>query len=521
MYHTAIRPANDNELPRTIGERPIADARDFSQLPLHTTVSSGIQTNFTQSCPFSPQRCPFGGACHTCPPRIQSTQSVGMQRKAINNDALSEVPPIVHDVLRSPGQPLDAWTRALLESGFAHDFSKVRVHTDTKAAESANAVNALAYTVGSEVAFASGAYAPTTCSGLRLLAHELAHTMQQRLAGLAQPPQQICLANGSYEAEADRVSQQAMEGGFSQSQNLHALASQGLQRQERPSQPPPLIPQIPIPVFDELDPFVIVPDIPGVPEVLRGQQVKLSTLRSALEVLRGNLPITSTGGTDICTQLLPGYETAPSGEVAGLCCPRFRRERDKCCHPRNIGQLSYRCCTADEVIINNKCIRPRRAVAPPAPAQVEETPTLPRLKLRWPQISFGSIQSDTIDHFALNSDRLPIGATAKLDRLAGQLALYTEAEVHIEGHTDSSYTDTYNQQLSERRAQVVRNALVQRGIEANRLIVTGFGESQLLFPEETTEEEKSRNRRVEVWFYIAPTSGLGEQLRLQPPSISQ
>jgi hypothetical protein len=77
------------------------------------------------------------------------------------------------------GQALDSTTRALLEPRFACDFSQVRVHSDNQAAESARAVNALAYTVGSHVVFGSGQYAPETERGRRLLAHELVHTLQQ------------------------------------------------------------------------------------------------------------------------------------------------------------------------------------------------------------------------------------------------------------------------------------------------------------------------------------------------------
>ena len=92
----------------------------------------------------------------------------------------SGAPPIVQDVLRSPGQPLDAATRAFMEPRFGHDFSQVRVHADTKAADSARAVNALAYTVGRDIVFGAGQYAPGTSEGKRLLGHELVHTAQQR-----------------------------------------------------------------------------------------------------------------------------------------------------------------------------------------------------------------------------------------------------------------------------------------------------------------------------------------------------
>jgi len=81
--------------------------------------------------------------------------------------------------LRSSGQPLDSATRTYMESRFGQDFSQVRVHTDTKAAESAKAVNALAYTIGRNVVFGAGQYTPQTISGKQLLGHELAHVMQQ------------------------------------------------------------------------------------------------------------------------------------------------------------------------------------------------------------------------------------------------------------------------------------------------------------------------------------------------------
>src|SRR6185369_18043496 len=65
------------------------------------------------------------------------------------------------------------------EPRFVHDFSRVRVHTDARAAESARAVNALAYTVGRDVVFGDGQYAPGTSGGRHTLAHELTHVLQQ------------------------------------------------------------------------------------------------------------------------------------------------------------------------------------------------------------------------------------------------------------------------------------------------------------------------------------------------------
>jgi Domain of unknown function (DUF4157) len=79
----------------------------------------------------------------------------------------------------SPGKPLPAATREHLEPAFGQDFSGVRVHTDGAAAQAAEAVRARAYTIGRDIVFGAGQYAPGTAEGDRLLAHELTHTIQQ------------------------------------------------------------------------------------------------------------------------------------------------------------------------------------------------------------------------------------------------------------------------------------------------------------------------------------------------------
>ena len=105
-------------------------------------------------------------------------------QRTIGNQAVEKS---VRSAVRTPGQPLDVATRALMESHFGQDLGDVRVHTDAHAAESAAAIGANAYTVGHEVVFGAGEYAPKTTEGRALLAHELAHTIQQRDPG-APPP---------------------------------------------------------------------------------------------------------------------------------------------------------------------------------------------------------------------------------------------------------------------------------------------------------------------------------------------
>ncbi len=102
-----------------------------------------------------------------------------VQRKVDSQAIGNTTPPIVHDVLNSPGQPLDPSPRQFMEFRFGHDFSKVRVHTDARATESARAVNALAYMVGEDVVFGTGQYRPRANLGQKLLAPELTHVQQQ------------------------------------------------------------------------------------------------------------------------------------------------------------------------------------------------------------------------------------------------------------------------------------------------------------------------------------------------------
>jgi hypothetical protein len=188
--------------------------------PTPTPLSKGILQD----------RCACGGVpgptgeCAGC-----RKERLGLQRRAASLSAVPSVPSVVHDVLRSPGRPLDAQTRAFMEPRFGHDFGRVRVrsvapamsgsvvshpedesereadrvadavlgdpqgsepgaaydfgqvrvHTDAKAAESAAALGALAYTVGPDVVFDAGRYEPETAAGRELLAHELTHVVQQ------------------------------------------------------------------------------------------------------------------------------------------------------------------------------------------------------------------------------------------------------------------------------------------------------------------------------------------------------
>jgi Domain of unknown function (DUF4157) len=102
-----------------------------------------------------------------------------LQRSAVGHSPPLTASAIVGEGLDSSGHPLDTETRSFMESRFGHSFAHVRVHNNTQASLSADAVGAYAYTVGRDIVFRSGAYAPATDAGRRLLAHELTHVVQQ------------------------------------------------------------------------------------------------------------------------------------------------------------------------------------------------------------------------------------------------------------------------------------------------------------------------------------------------------
>lgn len=118
------------------------------------------------------------------PPHIQASPRAAMHRRcpasAAKEQARGDAAGLVDRATRGGGQPLDAPTRAWMESRFGRDFGAVRAHSGGQAAGSAHALQALAYTVGNDIVFGLGQYAPHTKSGQRLLAHELAHVVQQR-----------------------------------------------------------------------------------------------------------------------------------------------------------------------------------------------------------------------------------------------------------------------------------------------------------------------------------------------------
>lgn len=130
---------------------------------------------------------------------LQRTKTIQAKHDQASNQVQKSVSPLAGKVLRSSGQPLDTQTRAFMEPRFGKSFDHVRVHSDARAAESARRYRALAYTAGRDVVFGKGQYQPSTKEGKKLLAHELAHVIQQGNRGLR-------LSRKGYEGHGDNLS---------------------------------------------------------------------------------------------------------------------------------------------------------------------------------------------------------------------------------------------------------------------------------------------------------------------------
>ena len=177
-------------------------------------MTAAFQVQAETAKPFAPVRpgllqrkCACGGSpgldgeCEEC-------RATRIQRKpAYSTGSDAAAPPIVDDVLRSPGQPLDTETRAFMESRLGHRFGDVRIHTDARAERSAQAVNAVAYTVGQDIVFGPGQYAPHSARGRELLAHELVHAVQQSVYAGGSGPLSVGPVDDAHEREADAAAQ--------------------------------------------------------------------------------------------------------------------------------------------------------------------------------------------------------------------------------------------------------------------------------------------------------------------------
>ncbi len=380
-----------------------------------------------------------GGECAEC----RAKREAGLQRRAVTPAAPASAPPIVHDVLRGPGRPLDPAARSFLEPRFGHDFSRVRVHSDAPAAESARAVNALAYTVGHDVVFGAGQYAPGAPGGMRLLAHELTHVVQQ--------------SGGA----ARSVQRQGLGGPLDLKPDV-CVTPPGLGK---------MCGQKAADVCKE------TPGIPG-----------CNIICKAFDC--GKPPGSKT-------QCPPGWRGATSKDFAGQCCLGGIDNAQSCCASDRIGALDFppRCCGPNEDAIAGHCKKreappdlclpgqktllgeccvlplvpkgaacgpPDAPVPPPAPKPAATAPAAIDISFRLDRPSSGEGAGKL-------ADATTPGGKAQFDTLVTALKADSRLKVMLVGHASPEGADDYNFELAARRARMVAEALKGAGIPSTQV----------------------------------------------------
>lgn len=441
-----------------------------------------------------------------------------LQRAAVHPGPYS-VPPIVHEVLRLPGRPLDPATRAFMEPRFGYDFSRVplqaaatalqtrltinqpgdryeqeanrlveqvmgmpvptgrdqeslgagydfsqvRVHTGAEAAESARAVNALAYTVGRDIVFGAGQYAPASARGQRLLAHELAHVVQQ---------------TGGVNGAASLVDNPA------------------LQRQDDPLPPPGPEPEAECKLDILKGEVECCAPVPIVGRICAPDPITLKKkIKEVLKDLGKSSP-------DLCRGF-PGFKPGGSRDFKGQCC-RGIESKENCCPPDRIavGPTGASCCKDNEVVSNGQCVKssslPSTPLCPPErrtplgqcciPPMISDGvkcvfPTLPPIKPPPPKSGITVVgikqvyfNKDTPQPRFNPSSSYAASVTSAgkqaFDQIVDQMKKQPALQVRLEGHASiekPSSDPDYNQRLTDRRVRLIASELQKRGIDASRI----------------------------------------------------
>jgi len=359
----------------------------------------------------------------------------------------------------SGGEPLPTSVRSYFEPRFGHDFTSVRIHTGGIAADTAKQVQAKAFTFGHHIVFGEGHYRPETDAGRHLLAHELTHVIQQR-------------------------------GGN----------SPNLQRQPESSSPSLTEPNLGSLTF-RLREDGQIEIVAGAPEAPVAGSLGIGARRQPdgrwmpvfgrnpatttesyswpeiLDLVRGSIGATPV---PVSPGLLPPNPLTPPSSISGL----------------------------------------PGGLAPPTLTPPRIGPTLPPLTLGEPRLDIRRAQREILDNFAFDQSALTQTHLQTLDRIAFRLRMDNVRLVLITGHTDTTGSEAYNESLARRRAEAVRDALVERGVEASRLVIETSGEMEPAVSPERSEADRARNRRVELFWLRSGATTLRYRLGiggLTPP----
>jgi Domain of unknown function (DUF4157) len=435
-------------------------------------------------------RTSASGPCAAC-----VEEDAQLARKATHAPAPGLAPPIVHEVLASPGRPLEAATRARMESRFGHDFSGVRVHTNATAARSADAIAADAWTVGRDIGFASGRYNPGTRLGDALLAHELAHVVQQgqrreSTGELKVDPSALAEREAEQHADAVMHAQRPHAGTYRQS----LMRQPTDPRPEPPRNVGPPVSEVPKPPICS---FVWkngrfywkcegVPGIGSTPDIPLDPRDIPREVREKLGGLGKPPDSAAPPGSSSPIQVWPPPPTAglPARWLETLC---QRDPRSPLCLP----------------------LAPRGFVAPPSGVATRPT---------------GPLWTDNVtfefDQPSAGGRGIAAGVTAEGSKAIEDVVFWLNNDpslrVRLIGHTSSEGDSAHNLELSRRRVRFVQERLRASGLAdriADPLLSDGQeGGCETLGPglwacgEQKTDKEAARpeDRKVEATIIRSP-----------------
>jgi hypothetical protein len=363
----------------------------------------------------------------------------GVQRKAEGPAAATPAPA---QPLAGGGQPLPRGLRTFFEPRLGADLAPVRVHTDGQAAQSAQDFHARAYTFGSHVVFGAGQFQPASSAGQRLLAHELAHVVQQSgrsgrwCSGRSDP----CVRRAGY-----------LRGHSRRGTGVRLGREEGLQSARDPR----------------------------------------------LQAICKRLGCSSRKEKTSCP---PGWRAAGSKDFEGQCCRGSIDNAQDCCPPARIAMMDFRCCGPGETVVGNRCKKsappPEKKDCPPERqawgGRCCEPPLVPegfackepgkepkKDKPPKPSTVLGDVlRMEFRTRRRAGTTRPAATAPASADSQASLerlvLALKSDAslKVQLSGHASiekPASDPDYNERLSERRVRLILSELEKRGIAASRV----------------------------------------------------
>lgn len=522
--------------------------------PAPTPSSTPVRTNLLQ------RKCACGGTpgpdgeCAGC-----RRKRLALQRGSTERTTPSAVPPIVHDALRSPGRPLDTATRTFMQGGFGYDLSRVRVHTDEKAAESARAVGAAAYTIGRDVVFGTEQYQPGTSAGRRLLAHELTHVTQQADSRpgsgdnlTVEAPDSGCEREA--EANAARIS-------MGQCPLASTSSAMGVLQRQPEQEEAPIDRERGVRVVPRLQPDLI--DLSF--EALRGRHRITATggLSDPLNLLGVSfLPIVpsqltfSLGYDNRCnaafqSALVSLQQTQQAGgpiidfgrnpwQVGVL--GSFRSGSVRFDADGTIGFVGNRfdsvlftltIATGVSTAVPPECTptprptTPTEDVPPPTPGERTTDTGRPGEEPRptpEPSPQPSELPTYTL-YFFYDTTVLRPESNPTFRLIQSLLQTVPTIHVMLTGHASLEGTEEYNLKLSQNRADAMRAALTIGGVTSSRVHTFALGEYAPAVPEPrierytplpSVESVRNLNRRVEVRFFD-PTGSYGPSA---PPTLT-